>query len=257
MEIRWNTTYAEIDRGIKLKPAVNYWVDQLDNSLKGKKKAATTHKKKKRHISHSEWELLERLSVVLKDFYDATLDFSVSCVPTITKPLPLYKFLEQRLKKAIGEIAPDDDPHNLKFVLEAGLNKLNFYLKRSFESHFPLLGAVLHPSIRLTYFRDATKWERNVPICAETLLEHLYLEYAEDHADMSESGQSQARATQTKSTPLSIFDQAIAIELSATNNSNSNDTSAVKQSELATYFGGAYPCTDRNDPLGWWKVSIS
>ncbi|KIJ06033.1 hypothetical protein PAXINDRAFT_158866, partial [Paxillus involutus ATCC 200175] len=66
MEVRWNTTYAEMDRGIKLKPAVNHWVDQLDSSLTGKKKAAATRKKKKWHISHSEWELLERLCIVLK-----------------------------------------------------------------------------------------------------------------------------------------------------------------------------------------------
>ncbi|KIJ09642.1 hypothetical protein PAXINDRAFT_157843 [Paxillus involutus ATCC 200175] len=66
MEIRWNTTYAEMDRGIKLKPAVNYWVDQLDSGLRGKKKAAATRKKKLWHISHSEWELLERLCIVLK-----------------------------------------------------------------------------------------------------------------------------------------------------------------------------------------------
>ncbi|KAF8833667.1 hypothetical protein BDN67DRAFT_1017293 [Paxillus ammoniavirescens] len=51
--------YADMDHSIKLKPAVNHWVDQLDNGLTGKKKAAATHKKKKWHISHSEWELLE------------------------------------------------------------------------------------------------------------------------------------------------------------------------------------------------------
>jgi hypothetical protein len=46
--------------------AVNYWVDQLDSGLCGKKKTAATHKKKKWHISHSEWELLERLCIVLQ-----------------------------------------------------------------------------------------------------------------------------------------------------------------------------------------------
>jgi hypothetical protein len=89
MEIRWNTTYAEMDHDIKLKPvhlvgfftiqtdihildflfymqAVNYWVDQLDSGLRRKKKAAATRKKKLWHISHSEWELLERLCIVLK-----------------------------------------------------------------------------------------------------------------------------------------------------------------------------------------------
>ncbi|KAN0088626.1 hypothetical protein V8E55_005683 [Tylopilus felleus] len=90
--------------------------DTQHSGLGGKKKAAATRKKKKWHLSHSNWELLEQLCVVLKDLYNATLDFSVSGVPTITKPLPLYKFIEQRLEKAIGEIVDDDNPHSLKKI---------------------------------------------------------------------------------------------------------------------------------------------
>ena len=41
-------------------------IDQLDSGLGGKKKAAATRKKKRWHLSHSNWELLEQLCVVLK-----------------------------------------------------------------------------------------------------------------------------------------------------------------------------------------------
>ncbi|KAF8840616.1 hypothetical protein BDN67DRAFT_968312 [Paxillus ammoniavirescens] len=43
----------------------------------------------------------------------------------------------------------------------------------------------------------------------------------------------------------SILDQAIAIALESVSTDNGP---AVKQSELALYFGGTYPCTNRYDP---------
>ncbi|KAF9231663.1 hypothetical protein BU15DRAFT_55870 [Melanogaster broomeanus] len=253
MEIRWNTTYAEMDRGIKLKLAVNYWVDQLDNGLRGKKKTAATRKKKKWHISHSEWELLERLCIVLQDLYDATLDFSVSGVPTITKPLPLYKFIEQKLQRAIEELTEDEDPHNLTDALTAGLEKLRKHLRKSLDSHYPLLGAVLHPSIRLAYFKDGSKWSNDIPARAETLLEHLYMEYADDSAQ-SNTPASHVTPRQPTEVPKSIFDQAITMKTDST--TSGTTLGGVKQSELSNYFGGAYPCKNQADPLGWWKVRL-
>ncbi|KIK74778.1 hypothetical protein PAXRUDRAFT_19545 [Paxillus rubicundulus Ve08.2h10] len=65
MPIRWNTTYAEIDRGIKLKPAINRWIDQLDQHLTGKKRKAAMLKKKKWHLSPGDWDFLEHFAAVL------------------------------------------------------------------------------------------------------------------------------------------------------------------------------------------------
>ncbi|KAF8834293.1 hypothetical protein BDN67DRAFT_915241 [Paxillus ammoniavirescens] len=250
MEVRWNTTYAEIDCGIKLKPAINHWVDQLDNGLTGKKLASARKKKKKWHISHSQWELLERLCAVLKNFYEATLDFSVATVPTITKPLPLYKFLQKTLEGAISDLTPDDDPHHLQRAPTAGLAKLDFYLAKSFDSHYPLLGAVLHPAIRLAYFKDISKWSSDIPARAETLLEHLYQEYTDNNNNNSPAPTPHLHPQ--PESPKSIFDQAIAFKSTS---ADSETVPATTKSELASYFRGAYPCTDRNDPLGWWKVS--
>jgi hypothetical protein len=77
----------------------------------------------------------------IKDLYEVTLDFSTSGVPTITKPLPLYKFIEQKLQRAIEELTEDEDLHNLRVALTAGLEKLHKHLKKSLDSHYPLLGA--------------------------------------------------------------------------------------------------------------------
>jgi hypothetical protein len=68
------------------------------------------------------------------------------------------------------------------------------------------------------------------------LLKHLHTKYAEDNTTPSNPcGLTLCTTTtQKKSTPPSIFDQVISIELLA----GMNDVPAVKQSELTTYFGG-------------------
>ncbi|KAG6374226.1 hypothetical protein JVT61DRAFT_4885 [Boletus reticuloceps] len=148
----------------------------------------------------------------------------------------------------------DDDPHNLKRALTAGLEKLRKHLKKVFDFHFPLLGAVLHPSIHLTYFQDSSKWASNIPARAEMLLEHLFDEYSDDISTGSNSAPSNNVGTAVEE-PKSIFDHAIMFGVT-TNfpNTGESATGVLKQSELASYFGGAYPCKNRNDPSQWWKA---
>ncbi|KIJ06087.1 hypothetical protein PAXINDRAFT_92529, partial [Paxillus involutus ATCC 200175] len=127
--------------------------------------------------------------------------------------------------------------------------KLNLYLVKSFDSHYPLLGAVLHPAIRLAYFKDISKWSSDIPARAETLLKHLYQEYTDNNNDNSPAPTLHLRPQ--PESPKSIFDQAITFKSTS---ADSETVPAATKSELASYFGGAYPCTDRNDPLGWWKT---
>lgn len=100
---------------------------------------------------------------------------------------------------------------------------------------------MLHPSIRLTYFEDTTKWDQSVPAHARTLLEHLYEVYEADSSPTN---------TPTPKAPFaatSIFMQAI-----------QNLTPAEQRAvvtEIEAYFSGTYPCLD-GDALKWWKVYI-
>ncbi|KAG1824841.1 uncharacterized protein BJ212DRAFT_1476132 [Suillus subaureus] len=56
MPICWNTTHAEIEQSIKLKLAINLWVECLDDGLTGKKKDMAAQKKKKWCLSLLDWE---------------------------------------------------------------------------------------------------------------------------------------------------------------------------------------------------------
>ncbi|KAN0094730.1 hypothetical protein V8E55_003017 [Tylopilus felleus] len=132
-------------------------------------------------------------------------------------------------------------------------------MKKAFDSHFPLLGAVLHPSIRLAYFQDSHRWTSDIPVRAETLLEHLFEEYSSDDSTDSESATPSSLRNLNAVTveePKSIFDQAIMLGSGATEFRDPSEPpiGILKQSELASYSGGAYPCKNQNDPLGWWKA---
>ncbi|KAG2110208.1 uncharacterized protein F5147DRAFT_651863 [Suillus discolor] len=141
--IRWNTTLAEIDRAMKLKPAINQWVDQLDACLTGVKKRAAICKKKK---------------LALSLFYTSTLDLSCKHVPTICYTLPLYKQLELHMDTYCRQASEENDIHGLEDALTAGLNKLRIHMEKALVSDYPLLGAVLHPRMRVSYFDDETLW---------------------------------------------------------------------------------------------------
>jgi hypothetical protein len=48
--------------------AVNQWIDQLDQRLKGKKKRVAARKKKNCFLTPADWDMLERLCGVLEVF---------------------------------------------------------------------------------------------------------------------------------------------------------------------------------------------
>jgi hypothetical protein len=100
--------------------------------------------------------------------------------------------------------------------------------------------SVLHPSIRLAYFEDTSKWDESIAARARVLLEHLYDVYKEETASPESS--------LPKLTPTaSVF-------LDAIRNLPPSQLKAAIM-ELEAYFNGTYPCLD-GDALKWWKVSL-
>ncbi|KAI0686111.1 hypothetical protein BC835DRAFT_1309645 [Cytidiella melzeri] len=61
----WNTTLAEIERGILLQNAITFWVNTLPDGLRGKKRAAAVWKQAKLYIDPKGWQFLENLVEVL------------------------------------------------------------------------------------------------------------------------------------------------------------------------------------------------
>lgn len=79
-------------------------------------------------------------------FQDATLEFSQTKVPTISKVLPLFKMIQQHLEKALDDpdLAKDKSGmkyRGLKTGLKTGLEKINIHLEKALVGDYPLLGA--------------------------------------------------------------------------------------------------------------------
>ena len=147
--------------------ALNQWVDSMDQGVLGKAKTAAKRRQKKWRLSPDEWETLAKLCAVLQvrrtsDHYficskinvcctfqkyqDATLEFSQSKVPTISKVLPLFKTIQQHLEDALKDpdFAKDKSGQKyrgLKRGLKFGLDKMNHHLEKALVGDYPLLGA--------------------------------------------------------------------------------------------------------------------
>ncbi|KAL4256202.1 Ribonuclease H-like superfamily protein [Pleurotus pulmonarius] len=238
MPIRWNTTFAEISRGILLRPAVNQLIEQLTCNVTGKQKDAASKLKRECHLSPTDWDSLSHIATILSEFNDTTIELSKSKEPTICKILPIYKTIETHLQTQIQRTNIDGDHANVKVGLQAGLAKLKRHSDKALASKYILLGAVLHPSFRLRWLE--MNYTQSVADRAKKLLEEIFTQYKES----SGAAPSQPAAT-ILNLSKSFFDRVIATM------SDSNELiDAFK--ELEMYFNGSYPCVDGNVLL-WWK----
>ncbi|KAJ7166159.1 hypothetical protein C8R46DRAFT_997261 [Mycena filopes] len=246
MKIRWNTTNAEIERGVTLQPALTRWNSELSRGLTGKKKAAATKKAKRQYLSPNDFDNLRKIVNMLQE---ATLDLSKKKVPTICKVLPLYKIIQTHLEGQLKAIPVAGDTCNLRLAIQAGLAKLKIHTEKALISDYPLIGAVLHPAIRLVYF-ESGQWDSGLAIRAKIILEHLYNVYKEEWEEANPSASTSKHKSSTTSPSKGIFRRALASGVA------SGSTLRKLQNELEVFFSGIYPMADDDDDvLAWWKVS--
>jgi hypothetical protein len=134
----------------------------MEQNLTGKAKAMARCHQKKWGLSREEWEMLEKLCLVLKvssvvrlsapimtltdptqKYQEATLEFSTTTAPTICKVLPIYKAIQGHLKDTLTD--PDlADTQNVEYAklkngVRAGLEKMDIHLAKALKGDYPLL----------------------------------------------------------------------------------------------------------------------
>ncbi|KAJ6466771.1 hypothetical protein C8R45DRAFT_838934, partial [Mycena sanguinolenta] len=226
--------------------ALARWNSELPRGLTGKKKAAAERKAKRQYLSPRDFQDLRKITNVMEVLHDATLDLSKKGVPTICKILPLYKVVKDHLEEHRAAILPVDDTCNLRKAIKAGIAKLQIHIDKALISDYPLIGAVLHPAIRLSYFQS--NWSEELADRAKIVLEHLYEVYKEELDEETPAAPKIAASSKPTSPSKGIWRRAIATA----------STSTVKktQTELEVYFSGIYPMTTEYDEvLPWWKVN--
>ncbi|KAJ7861660.1 hypothetical protein B0H14DRAFT_2575792 [Mycena olivaceomarginata] len=121
---------------------------------------------------------------------DVTLEFSKKGVPTICKVLPLYKLMETKLAELADEYELEE--FNIARALRAGSEKAKQYVGNALISDYPLLGAVLHPAIRLAFF-ETSDWDSEIPKRAHSLLMALVKKYSNSTTATSAHGSKPAK----------------------------------------------------------------
>lgn len=111
-----------------------------------------------------------------------------------------------------------------------------------------LFFTVLHPYVRIAYFKNTDLWDSDIAVRARTLLEELYDEYAEH---LGTHSASDAAVPQSADTDQS---GAFACAIAAGRNSSRVSSGDEPQSETDRYVNNAYPCTKVYGVLEWWRV---
>ncbi|KAF7296753.1 Reverse transcriptase-RNase H-integrase [Mycena indigotica] len=255
MPIRWNTTLAELNRAFTLQLGFDAFVDKLADGLQGKARTAALAKKRNWEMSGDDWTFVKKLIAALGVLELVTLEFSKKNVPTISKVLPLYKLMETKLTAMATEY--ESAPHGMANALRAGAQIATKYIEKALIGDYALLGAVLHPAIRLAHFQSNV-WDATIAVRAKQLLVNI----AKEYATSSSSGQPDAATSDSTSTttssaskPVGVFAMAMALNRGSTNSSSTSSTKRVDGTyEIDLYLGNISPVDDGfDDPLTWWK----
>ncbi|GJE92606.1 hypothetical protein PsYK624_087610 [Phanerochaete sordida] len=230
MPIRWNTVYAELKRGWKLREATKHYVKGLSSGLTGKKFDAAVRKEERLSLSESDWGLIEVLILILEPFTAITLSFSRKGTPTFCIVVLYYKKIETELKNA--EIAHKKCNAQLKVGFERAQAKLSKHLEIALTNKYIILGAVLHPAIRVAYFEQDDLWAPEVGVRARNILEDAYVEYAAKIRPTATGSTGKASGTAAvspaTSSTASLFSAALNIRRTA--------TITQQESEVETYL---------------------
>ncbi|KAJ7449761.1 hypothetical protein B0H11DRAFT_2332104, partial [Mycena galericulata] len=176
MKVRWNTTLAELERAQLLQRAFDSFVSKLPTGLAGKAKRVAQARKKKWEMKSGDWEYVSKLIDALQVLKQCTLEFSKKRVPTICKVLPLYKLIQVTLTDLATK--HENDEPTLSDALLAGASMATKYISNALFGDYVLLGAVLHPAVRIAFFQGQ-QWDPSVAIRARKLLLDIVKKYAE------------------------------------------------------------------------------
>ncbi|KAG8951470.1 hypothetical protein FRC04_006002 [Tulasnella sp. 424] len=226
MDVRWNSRYAELKRAKQLRAALDQYVGQLEEGKTGKK--LKTARERRLRCS------------------GATVELSRADVPTLPMVLPLYKAIEAKLEEG-KEAAQRGGSETVicEDAFDAALVKLVKYIMVACSSELHLLVVVLHPSYRVSWFKDKTHWDSTgVATRARVLITQKYSEYAEKYAAQTFGADgSLGGATQSARKSSGLLADTISHRVS-------REANLV---ELDSYLRDTFPCTHYDDVLDWWK----
>lgn len=181
----------------------------------------------KYHLSAEEWSVIEELVTVLQRYKSATVFFSRDAT-SIAAVIPAMDKLDDHLKSI--QSAPEQFHPSILAAMKLARKKMDRYWKRTDESDVYRITMVLHPGLKLEYFR-AHNWEEEWIEAAEHVTQEEYVLHYK---------------TQSPAEPSTTSQEMV----------NANDFSDYSMGplsssdELEDYL--RQPVEKVSDPLKWW-----
>ncbi|KAJ7900808.1 hypothetical protein B0H13DRAFT_2336411 [Mycena leptocephala] len=137
-------------------------------------------------------------------------------IPQETK-IPFGRFLELKDRQFITKAPSSFRTGDIVEAITAGLAKLKIHTDKALVSDYPLIGAVLHPAIHLSYFQSGDWEEEGLASRAKIVLEHLYDVYKEEPDEKEPTAATKTVSTaKTTSPSKGIWRRALATASSST-----------------------------------------
>ena len=180
-------------------------------------------------LDNEDWKIIKDLAAVLRQFKKATLYFSqdnASVAAVIPAMDQITKGLHPRTKK----------PFHCSIIaaLTLAKNKMNRYYSLTDSSNTYRIAMVLHPGMKLDYFRQA-EWEAEWIEEAESLVREEYVSHYEN-----KDRPAQEEETDTSADTGTDFNDF----------SNLSVQSAARRHEVDDYLHA--PVEAVSEPLRWW-----
>ncbi|KZP28151.1 hypothetical protein FIBSPDRAFT_729779 [Athelia psychrophila] len=186
--------------------------------------------------------LLLRKVWCLKVFTSVTFKMSRAGTPTLPWAILCYHLMQNALA---ANCTDEKLRPSLQQAAKAGLNHLNHYYKIALSNHYNIIATILHPHLRLGYFKNLGKDEHTR---AEIIFKTVYEQYENEATTCS---------TVPESSPLALASSSSSFlsQLSLFEVDKGDYAIGQQKSELDRYLligqGGR---GHADAPLHWWKV---
>ncbi|KAE9398542.1 hypothetical protein BT96DRAFT_749153, partial [Gymnopus androsaceus JB14] len=110
---------------------------------------------RKFELSDMQWDIVDDLLYVLEIFKNATMLFSKDTVSTISQVIPMMDIIDD----FFGSTPKRDVHPAVRSALELAQSTLNRYYSRTDDSNVYQIAMILHPKLKLEYFRNCG-WEK-------------------------------------------------------------------------------------------------
>ncbi|KDN45413.1 hypothetical protein RSAG8_05000, partial [Rhizoctonia solani AG-8 WAC10335] len=251
MSIRWDSVRTELMHALELRPAITYFVANLDSiqSRGGKSRKMIQKLQICWNINGEEWDLARTVVGILDPFHTASDALSRRDIATLSDVIPTFALLERKLLESISQLQNiTTDRRNvtaqaLLSGVEAALVKLQKYQKLARENQLCIIATVLNPRFRLKYLE---RWP-DLHSRASILFSHIFENYRVKGATATTPTDPAPNQNIPRSSkPANAWEEELY-----------SDVPSFKEQfdrELQAYFSGNFPCGSGMSTLDWWKV---